>query len=142
MDPKFTSTASTTINAPASKVWDALTKPELIKQYMFGSDVVSDWKEGSSIVYKGEWQGKPYEDKGVILKLERGKRLVSTHWSPLSGTSDSPENYHTLTYVLSEHAGHTDVTLTQDNNASEAEKAESDKIWNAVLAGLKKVAES
>jgi uncharacterized protein YndB with AHSA1/START domain len=142
MDSKFTSKASTTIHAPASKVWDALTKPDLIKQYMFGANVVSDWKEGSPIVYKGEWQGKPYEDKGTILKFERGKRLVSTHWSPLSGTSDSSENYHTLTYLLSEHDGHTDVTLTQDNNASEEEKAESDKNWNAVLAGLKKVAES
>jgi uncharacterized protein YndB with AHSA1/START domain len=142
METKLVAKASTTINAPASKVWEALTKPQLIKQYMFGSDVVTDWKVGSPIIYKGEWQGKPYEDKGMVLQVEPGKKLVSTHWSPLSGVPDSPENYHTLTYALSEHNGHTDVTLTQDNNASEGEKAESEQNWNMMLAGLKKVAES
>jgi hypothetical protein len=62
--------ASTIIDASIAKVWEALTSPEKIKQYMFGTDVVSDWKEGSSIRWKGEWQGKKYEDKGVILKLK------------------------------------------------------------------------
>lgn len=60
---------STAINAPISKVWGALTKPELIKKYMFGTNVVSDWKVGCSFVWKGEWQGKSYEDKGKILKI-------------------------------------------------------------------------
>src|SRR5258706_3209022 len=41
--------------------------PEILKQYYFGADIISDWKMGSSIIYKGEWQGKPYEDKGTIL---------------------------------------------------------------------------
>jgi hypothetical protein len=39
-------------------------------QYMFGTNVISDWQEGSPILWKGEWQGKKYEDLGVILKLE------------------------------------------------------------------------
>jgi uncharacterized protein YndB with AHSA1/START domain len=121
MNSKFVAKASTTVHAPASKVWDALTRPELIKQYFFDTNVVTDWKEGSPIYYRGEWKGKPFEDKGTILHVEPNKRLVSTHWSPLSGVPDTPENYHTVTYMLSEHDGHTDVTLTQDNNASEQE---------------------
>ncbi len=142
MATKLIAEASTTIHAPASKVWNALTKPELIKQYLFGSDVVTDWKEGSPIYYRGEWQGKPYEDKGTVLHVEREKRLVSTHWSPLSGVADSPENYHTVTYLLSEHDGKTDVTIRQDNNGSEEEKAHSEENWKMVLAGLKKLVES
>jgi uncharacterized protein YndB with AHSA1/START domain len=142
MNQNLTAEARTTIHAPASRVWDALTKPELIKQYFFGTNVVTDWKVGSPIYYRGEWQGRSYEDKGAILEFEREKRLVSTHWSPLAGVPDIPENYHTVTYLLSEHEGSTDVTIRQDNNASEDEKVHSEQNWAMVLLGLKKLLES
>jgi uncharacterized protein YndB with AHSA1/START domain len=141
MNDKLTATAKTTIHAPASKVWDALTKPELIKQYLFGADVISDWKVGSPITYKGEWEGKSFEDKGKILKLEPEKLLMSTHWSPLSGVPDTPENYHTITYKLSEKNGGTDVTITQDNNANKEERVHSEQNWKTVLDGMKKLLE-
>ena len=142
MNDKFTAEAITTIHAPASKVWDAITKPDLIKQYLFGSDVISDWKVGSPIIYKGEWEGKSFEDKGKILEMEPEKLLRSTHWSPLSGVPDSPENYHTVTYELSEKDGNTDVRITQDNNASEEERSHSEQNWKTVLDGMKKLLES
>src|SRR5262245_16267879 len=126
MDKMYTARASTTINTPASRVWDAITKPELIKQYLFGTDVISEWKVGSPIVYKGEWQGKAFEDKGKILEIVPEKSLVSTYWSPLSGIPDLPENYQTVTYQLSEKNGKTEVTITQDNNVSEEAKSQSE----------------
>ena len=141
MQPNFIARASTTIDAPAARVWDALTKPELIKQYLFGSDVVTDWKVGSPIYYRGEWQGRAYEDKGTVLEVQKNRRLVSTHWSPLSGVPDVPENYHTVAYELSERDGRTDLTIIQDNNASEEERQHSAQNWQTVLAGLKKVVE-
>jgi uncharacterized protein YndB with AHSA1/START domain len=141
MEKTYVATASTTIDAPASKVWEAITKPELIKKYMFGTDVVSDWKVGSPIVYKGVWQGKPFEDKGQILEVVPEKRLVSTHWSPTSGVPDLPENYHKVTYRLSENDGKTEVTILQDNNASEEEKSHSEENWRTVLQGLKQILE-
>ena len=142
MNDKFTAEARTTIHAPASKVWDAITKPELIKQYLFDTDVISDWKVGSPITYQGEWQGKSFEDKGKIIEFEPGKRLRSTHWSPLSGVPDTPENYHTVTYELSGKGGSTDVTITQDNNANEEERVHSEQNWRTVLDGMKKLLES
>lgn len=141
MDKNFIARASMTINAPASRVWEAITKPELIRKYLFGTEVVSDWKVGSSILYRGEWQGKPFEDKGQILEIEPEKRLVSTYWSPMSGVPDLPENYHQVTYQLLERDGKTEVTILQDNNASEEEKAHSETNWKTVLAGLKKLVE-
>jgi uncharacterized protein YndB with AHSA1/START domain len=142
MNNKFTAKATTTINAPASKVWEALTKPELIKQYLFDTEVITDWKMGSPITYRGEWEGKPFEDKGKILKFDPERSLVSTHWSPLSGVPDQPENYHTVTYQLSEKDGKTEVTITQDNNATEEEQSHSEENWRTVLAGMKKLLES
>ena len=81
MNKTFTSKSTIAINASASKVWDALTKPELIKQYLFGTEVTTDWQVGSPITYKGEWEGKAYEDKGKVLQIEKEKLLVSTFWS-------------------------------------------------------------
>lgn len=142
MDKTFVARATVIINTPATKVWEALTTPEILKQYYFGSDIVSDWKVGSSIIYKGQWQGKSYEDKGTILAFEPEKLLVTTHWSPLSGVPDRPENYHKVTYELSEQGGNTTVTLTQDNNATEEEKTKNDQFWKTMLDGMKKLLES
>ena len=141
MNKTYIAAASTNIDAPVSKVWEAITNPELIKKYLFDTDVISDWKVGSPIVYRGEWQGKPFEDKGQILEIEPGKRLVSTHWSPLSGVPDVPENYHKVTYQLMEKEGKTEVTILQDNNGSEEEKAHSEANWKVVLEGMKKLLE-
>jgi uncharacterized protein YndB with AHSA1/START domain len=40
--------ASIFINASPQKTWEALTSPEMIKQYFFGTETTSDWKEGKS----------------------------------------------------------------------------------------------
>ena len=141
MNETLTAKATIRINAPTSKVWEALTKPELIKQYLFDTDVITDWRVGSPIRYKGIWQGKPYEDKGKVLQMEPGKIIVSTFWSSLAGLPDNPENYKTVRYELSSEDGGTGLTITQDNNSSEEEARHSEQNWNMVLAGIKKLLE-
>lgn len=133
--------AETTVNGPVEKVWDALTNPATIKKYMFNTEVTSDWKEGSKITWKGEWKGKPYEDKGKILKIIPQKTLQYSHFSPLSGKDDKPENYHTVTIDLNANDQTTQVTLTQDKNANEEERQHSQKNWEMMLEGMKKVLE-
>src|SRR5688572_16551994 len=117
MPKELTSTASTTIDSPVANVWDALVNPEMIKQYMFGAVAESDWNEGSPIIWKGEYEGRTYEDKGVIQKLQPERILQYTHYSPLAGKSDIPESYHTVTIELSAQDAATKVQLSQDNNA-------------------------
>ncbi len=133
--------ASIAIDAPIAVVWDALTNPTVIKQYMFGTDVVSDWKEGSTILWKGVWQGKPYEDKGTILKFEKERLVQYSHFSPLSGQPDVPENYHVVTVALSSAGDQTNVALSQDNNATEDERSHSASTWTMMLEGLKNLLE-
>src|SRR6266511_4164954 len=141
MNNRFIAKASATIDAPVAKVWDALVNPAMIKQYMFGTNVVSDWKEGRPIVWKGEWQGKSYEDKGVILKIEPRRLLQYSHFSPLSGQPDAPENYHTVTIELSSKGPQTVVSLSQDNNATDEARKHSEKNWETMLTSLKKLLE-
>ncbi len=141
MNKTFTSKSTIAINAPASKVWDALTKPELIKQYLFGTEVATDWQVGSPVTYKGEWEGKTYEDKGKVLQIEKEKLLVSTFWSSLSALADIPENYKTVRYELSADDKGTRLTITQDNNNSQEEADHSGQNWKIVLEGIQKLVE-
>ena len=141
MDKNLIARASVTINAPSEKVWDALVNPEAIKQYMFGTNVVADWREGSPITWQGEWQGRAYEDKGVILQFKPGRTLQYSHFSPLSGLPDKPESYHTVTIELSGEGNQTRLSLAQDNNPTEQARDHSEKNWGIMLTALKKFLE-
>ncbi len=134
--------ASTTIDAPLAKVWDALVDPDTIKRYMFGTTVVCEWKKGSPIMWSGRWKGRPYEDKGVILELDPQRRLRYTHYSPLAGVPDVPESYHTITIDLSVEGGRVRIALTQDNNATPEAREHSERNWAGMLSGLKKLVEA
>ena len=123
--------ATTTINALRSDIWDALTTPESIKQYMFGTDVTSKFYEGSPIVWRGEWQGKVYEDKGKVMKVDPGRVFQFSHYSPLSGLPDRPDNYHIVTIELIDKGGEVKVVLTQDKNLTEEARQHSEKNWRA-----------
>jgi len=131
------SRAAVSIKAPRSRVWAALVTPEDIKQYMFGTQARSDWQVGRPITWSGEWQGKAYEDKGTILGIEPERRLQYSHFSPLSGQPDTPENYHTVTIELADEGDRTHVALTQDNNANAEERDHTVKTWEMMLGSLK-----
>ena len=142
MTKAYIARAEIVIHAPASDVWDALVKPELIKQYLFGTEVTTDWQVGSPITYKGVWEDKTYEDKGKVLHVEREKLLLSSYWSSLSGLPDMPEYYKTIRYELSlEQEKGTRLVITQDNNDSEEEANLSAENWKGVLGGIKKIGE-
>jgi uncharacterized protein YndB with AHSA1/START domain len=142
MSKGFEAIKTVTIHATKADVWNALTNPDKVKQYMHGTQMATDWREGSTIVWKGEWKGRSYEDKGTVLAVKPEKLLKYTHWSPMGGSEDKPENYHTVTYELAGDDGNTTLTLIQDNNASreEAEKMANDN-WGPVLNGLKETVE-
>jgi uncharacterized protein YndB with AHSA1/START domain len=132
---------STSIAATRREVWRALITPAAIKQYMFGADVESDWHVGSEIKWKGEFNGKKYEDKGVVLKFEPDHALQYSHFSPLSGEPDKAENYHTVSIRLAGTGDESEVSLSQDNNFDEKARQESEKNWEKMLEGLKKYVE-
>ncbi|WP_411732431.1 SRPBCC domain-containing protein [Paeniglutamicibacter sp.] len=141
MTGKYVATSTITIDAPTDRVWGVLTDRDAIKEFMFGTDVETDWTIGAPIVWRGVWKGKEYEDKGVVLEFEPGRRLVNTHYSPLSGQDDTPKNYHTLTWTLAGEAGATELTLSQDNNTSVEEAEHSKGMWDNLVKGVKTIAE-
>ncbi|MGO4288325.1 SRPBCC family protein [Chitinophaga sp. RAB17] len=140
MDKQLTITESISINAPASKVWTAITDKAKIKSYFFGTEVDSDWKKGSPVIWSGEWEGKHYEEKGEVLDVEKGKLLSYSYLS--TGREDVPENYSTIVYRLEDKGSdHTRFSITQSNFANQEACDHSKENWKTVLTGLKKVAE-
>ncbi len=134
--------AETRMDAPPQKVWGLLTQPGSDPDIMFGSEVVSDFQEGSPIAWKGEWEGKPFEDKGEIVEVDPPTRLVVTHFSPLSGDEDVPENYHRLSFELEPDGDGTRVTLEQGGQRQTRRRPSTRRHnWQRMLAGLKKAAE-
>jgi uncharacterized protein YndB with AHSA1/START domain len=131
----------TVIDASPERVWQAITDPEQVRQYMAGAQVDSGWQQGDPITWSGEWNGRPFQDKGKILAIDPGKQLRVSHYSALSGQPDVPESYHVVTYDLTREGDRTRLLLTQENNSDEAMVAESEKTWSMMLDGLKKVAE-
>ena len=132
---------STVIDAPKEQVWDALTDPDAISRYMLGAKVTTDWKEGSPITWEGEWDGRPYQDKGTVREVRPPQILEYSHFSPLVGLPDVPENYHTVRIEVIEDGPATRVTLIQDNNETEETKDHSEGNWKTMLDGLKEVVE-
>jgi uncharacterized protein YndB with AHSA1/START domain len=139
-----TAQVSRVIEAPVEEVWEAITTPETVRSFFMGAKVESDFQVGSPIRFKGEFKGKSYEDKGEILAAEPGKRLSFSHYSPMSGAPDAPENYHVVTYELTPEGEQTRVTLTQSHlkggvcKDDREHRAEYEKNWAGVLAGLSK----
>ena len=133
----FVSTAEVDVAATPERVWDALTEPEQIAAYMMGSKVTTTWDVGAPITWEGEYDGRPYQDKGEVLAYDEPQLLSMTHYSALSGQPDEPASYHTIAYKLTATDAGTHVTLTQDGNESQEQADQFAQNWQGMLDGLK-----
>ncbi len=88
--------------SPAIEVWDLITNPEKTKQYMFGSEIVSDWQLGSLV----EWIGQDEQGKPVVFVVGKVneivplKKIVTSTFDPNSGMEDIPANHIPFSYEL------------------------------------------
>jgi uncharacterized protein YndB with AHSA1/START domain len=133
--------AQVDIDAGQDAVWRALTDPDRIAAWMMGAKVSTDWQVGSPITWRGEMDGRGFEDKGEVLEVDEPNLLSVTHYSPLMGEADEPENYHTIVYRLSGGDGPTTVALTQDGNFSAEQAEQFSANWQGMLEALKSMVE-
>jgi len=141
---------SITINAPASKVWNALVNPDQTKKYMFGCEAISDWRVGSSLIWKGQHEGKDMVFvKGSVADIQPERSLAYTVFDPFSTIEDIPENYLTVTYELNPENGTTALTVTQGDYSTVADgerrfkdSSNNGEGWNPILVEIKKLVES
>jgi uncharacterized protein YndB with AHSA1/START domain len=133
---------SVLIHASKTKIWKALTDPALIKEYLFGTETITDWHVGSDLIFQGEWQGQPYKDKGHILEITPEQILSYDYWSGFSGTEDKPENYSVITYLMQEEDDNVNLSVTQKGFASKENQDHSESGWSQVLEKIKEIAEA
>lgn len=131
-----------TINAPLQKVWDALTKPEFVKLWQFGSDLQTTWKIGSKIKFTTEWEGNIFEQWGTVLEYVPITQLRYSLFAPRPDIDDKPENYFEMMYTLTEENGNTHLEITQEDNRLNAVQEEVQGEENPILKMLKGVAEA
>lgn len=133
--------ASILVQAPRSAVWDAVTQPDLVQKYFFGTRLSTDWKVGSPLTFRGEWNGQAYEDRGDVLSFDPPRSLSYDYWSSFSGSEDVKERRQVIRYDLEETSEGTRVSVSQSNIDTQERADHSAKNWQTVLDGLKKVAE-
>ncbi|MEM9917352.1 MAG: SRPBCC domain-containing protein [Bacteroidota bacterium] len=133
---------SISINASASAVWQALVTPEIIRQYLFGTETVTNWQEGSPIIFQGTYEGTKYQDKGILKRVEPTKCLEYTYWSSFTGIEDVEENYALVTYVIEESEGGCTLTARQRYFASIENQQHAGQNWGMVLEKIKEIVEA
>ncbi|MEN2414666.1 SRPBCC family protein [Flavobacterium mesophilum] len=130
------------LNAPVEKVWNALTQPELVKQWQYGSDLLTDWKTGSEIRFRNEWEGQIFEQWGTVLEVVPNQKIKYSLFFPRPGLEDKPENYFIMNYVLTEENRKTKLEIIQEDNRPGAVQEEPQGEDNPILQGLKALIES
>ena len=130
------------VKAPIEKVWDALTIPELVKQWQYGSDLTTDWIEGTDIRFTSTWEGKTFEQWGKIIEVSPYEILSYSLFAPGPNLEDKPENYFIMKYVLTENEEDTTLQIIQEDNRPGAVQEAPQGEENPVLMGLKNLIES
>ncbi|CAN5160582.1 hypothetical protein BH09ACT6_BH09ACT6_10700 [soil metagenome] len=137
----YVSRAELLIRTSPAEVWNVITATGSNPEVMFGAQTTTDWQVGHPILWRGTWKGTDYEDKGTVLEVEEPALLSVTHFSPLTGQDDVPENYHTVTFSLEAVPEGTRVAITQDRNPTVEAAAVSEENWITMLKGVRSVAE-
>ncbi|MFA6468542.1 MAG: SRPBCC domain-containing protein [Bacteroidota bacterium] len=130
------------INASIQRVWDILTKPEFVKQWQYGSELLTHWNVGGGIRFKTEWKGKIFEQWGTVLDIRQNELLQYSLFAPRPDLEDKPENYFIMKYVLTDTNGQTKLEIIQEDNRPNAVQEEPQGEENPVLKALKDIAET
>ena len=137
-----TNISTININTTKDKVWQAITKPELVKLWQYGSDLITTWEVGSTISFRTAWEDKVFEQWGIVLEFVPLERLTYSLFAPRPGLKDKPENYFKMSYVLTAENNGTKLQIIQEDNRVNAVQEEPQGEENPVLQSLKNIAEN
>jgi uncharacterized protein YndB with AHSA1/START domain len=135
-------TSTLKINAARQKVWDTITKADLVKLWQYSSDLLTTWEIGSTIKFRAEWEGKVFEQWGKVLVFTPTEIVKYNLFAPGPDLEDKPENYFIMSYVLTEENGYTKLEIIQEDNRPNAVQEQPQGEENPVLKSLKELAES
>ncbi|MEO5946312.1 MAG: SRPBCC domain-containing protein [Chitinophagaceae bacterium] len=130
------------INASTQKVWDILTKPEMVKLWQYGSELQTTWEPGTGIKFSTKWEDKVFQQWGQVLEIRTKELIKYSLFAPRPDLEDKPENYFIMKYVLTDDNGQTKLEIIQEDNRPNAVQEEPQIVENPVLKSLKDLAEA
>ncbi|WP_425955434.1 SRPBCC family protein [Xylanimonas sp. McL0601] len=129
-----TASASTFVAEPPERVWAELLHPGA--RWMLGANIETDFQVGSPVTFEGHFFGRQFADHGTVLAFERLRLMHFTHFSPLSGLEDVPENYHDIRITLEPVDGGTRILVVQQNIDTAEHAKHSEEQWTQALTSL------
>ncbi|MCF3107195.1 SRPBCC domain-containing protein [Niabella sp. CC-SYL272] len=133
------------INAGRERVWAVLTAPALMLQWMGEAEmkleVVTQWKVGLPLVIKGVHH-LPFENKGIVLAVDTGRRLQYSQISSLSRLEEKEVNYSVFEFLLTSDGTQTRLSLTIKGFPTDTIYKHLAFYWNATVFKIKQVAEN
>jgi uncharacterized protein YndB with AHSA1/START domain len=126
------------IKTTPERLWEAITNPELRRQYNFGVGVDSDWTPGSSYTSVHP-AGGPIA-KGENLEVEPPHRLVQSFTALWSDTVEA-EGTSRVTWEIEQVADSCRLTVIHDQ-LPEGANNELYGGWPMILSGLKTLLET
>jgi uncharacterized protein YndB with AHSA1/START domain len=130
----------TYIRTTPQKLWDALTKPEFIKQYWFNMTQESEWKVGAS--WKMMFSDGRIADVGEVLEIDPPRRLV-LKWSNEFRPELKEEGPSRCVYDLEQDGDVMKLTITHSSERDGAKVIEAvSGGWPRILSSLKSFLES
>jgi uncharacterized protein YndB with AHSA1/START domain len=136
-----TNISTLTIHATPEKVWNTLTQAELVKQWQYGSELLTDWKPGSPIRFRTAWEDKVFEQWGTVLEFDPARKLRYSLYAPRPDLEDKPENYFEMEYRLTEQGNNTLLEIIQEDNRPGAKQEAPQGEENPILKMLKDLIE-
>lgn len=134
---------STSIAAPPSTVWWALTDADALARWYYpGVVIASSYAVGEPITWDFDLEGRARRDHGTIRACEAPRRLVYDHWSAISRRADDDEGRTLITIDLEGRGEGTALRVRHERFAADVEFFHARFFWRTALPGLKSMLEA
>jgi uncharacterized protein YndB with AHSA1/START domain len=130
----------TYIRTTPQKLWQALTRPEFIRQYWFGVTLDTTWKKGAP--WQMVFEDGTVTDAGEIVEIKPRERLV-IKWRHELSPELKAEGFTRCTFEIAKERSATRLTITHESprNNSKTIAAVAGG-WPMILSGLKTLLET
>jgi DNA-binding transcriptional ArsR family regulator/uncharacterized protein YndB with AHSA1/START domain len=127
------------IRTTPERLWRAITDPAETRQYYFGTEVQSDWKTGSKLVYLDHGQ-VTLDCK--IVEIDPAHRLVHT-FSAVYDPEQAGDKPSRVTWEIEKMGEACRLTLIHDEFEGETKTYHDvEHGWSQILSGLKTLIET
>jgi len=128
------------IRTTPEKLWEALTKPEFMRQYWYNSWAECDWKVGSP--WKLMTPDGGVADAGDVLESDPPNRLV-IRWRNEFRPELKAEGFTRCTFELIQKAEMTEFIVTHESDRDGSKMIEAvSGGWPKILSSLKSLIET